>query len=70
MKGLTVSAIRVLVLALLIGMAFVWIYPHVELGAALCGLFVFVAVILERIAAWLWSLRRKSREPADTGAGK
>lgn len=70
MKDLTLSVVGVLVLALSMGLAFHWFYPRVNLTSELAGLFVFVAVVLKLGLSRLWSLRRRSRRPADTEANK
>jgi hypothetical protein len=72
LKDWTLSALAVLVLALCIGLAFRWLYPHVAPSAELAGLFVFVALALKLIVSRLWSALRKPRtqQPADASAGK
>lgn len=70
MKDLAVSAVVVLALALVIGLAFRWLYPLVALTSELAGLFVFVALLLKFVFSKLWSLRNKPRPPADAGAGR
>lgn len=67
---MTLSAVVVLAIALVIGLAFHWLYPLVNMTAELAGLFVFVALVLKLVFAKLWSLRNKSRPPADAGAGR
>lgn len=61
MKDLTLSVIGVLALALVIGLAFHWLYPHVDLSSELAGLFVFMALALKLVLSKLWSLTRRPR---------
>jgi hypothetical protein len=70
MKDLTLSVVAVLALALVIGLAFHWLYPSVNLTSELSGLFVFVAVLLKLVFAKLWSLRKKPHTSADAEGGK
>jgi hypothetical protein len=70
MKDMTLSLVGVLAIALVIGLAFRWVYPGVELTGELAGLFVFVALVLKLVLSKLWSLWRKPRAPADAEAGK
>lgn len=69
MKDLTLSAVGVMVIALVIGLVFRWVYPLVNLTGELAGLFVFAALVLKVVLSKLWSLRKKSRPPADAEAG-
>lgn len=70
MKDLTLSVVGVLALALVIGLAFHWLYPSVTLTSELSGLFVFVAVLLKLVLAKLWSLLKKPRTSVEPGGGK
>lgn len=65
MKDLTLTAVGVVLLALLIGLLFRALYPGVEMSTELAGLCVFVAVVLKLMVSKLWSLRRKPADPAD-----
>lgn len=65
MKGLTLSVVAVVALALGIGLAFHWIYPRVDVTPELAGLFVFVAVAIKLAFSKLWSLREKPRLETD-----
>jgi hypothetical protein len=57
MKQMTLSIVAVLLLALALGFGFRWLYPQVEIGSELAGLFVFVALAVRLLGGWLWSLR-------------
>jgi hypothetical protein len=70
MKDMALSAVGVLAIALVAGLAFHWLYPLVNLTSELAGLFVFVALALKLVVAKLWSLRSRPRTPADAEAGK
>jgi hypothetical protein len=48
-KDLTLSMAGVVALALLLGLLFRWLYPHVELSAELGGLFLLVALVLRLV---------------------
>jgi hypothetical protein len=61
MKDLTLSVVGVLALALAMGLAFHWLYPLVEVGANLAGLFVFVALVLKLALARIWTSLHKPR---------
>ena len=65
MKELSLSIIAVILLALGIGLAFHWLYPRVELGAELLGLFVFVAIAIKLVFSKLWSLTQKKPAAKD-----
>jgi hypothetical protein len=67
MKDLSLSIVGVLLIALAIALAFHWIYPLVDVGANLAGLFVFVAVVIKLSLAWLWKATHKPPQPAATG---
>ena len=66
MKDLTLSIVGVLAIALIISLAFHWLYPRVTLSGELIGLFVFIALVLKLGLSKLWSLRKKSRTRAST----
>ncbi len=68
MKDLTLTAASVVLLALLISLLFRALYPGVEMGSELAGLFVFAALVLKLVGSKLWSLRRKPAAPADPAA--
>jgi len=70
MKDLGLSVAGVLVLALAICLAFHWLYPLVDVGANLAGLFVFVAVVLKLAVGKLWTLLHKPRAAAGGEAAK
>jgi hypothetical protein len=70
MKDLTLSVASVIVLALLLGLAFHWIYPLVELTGELAGLFTFIALVIKLVAGRLWSLLRRPVAPPGAEAGK
>jgi hypothetical protein len=57
MKQMSLSIVVVLLLALALGFGFRWLYPQVEIGPELAGLFVFVALAVRLLGGWLWSLR-------------
>ncbi len=70
MKDLTLSVTGVLVLALALAIGFHWLYPLVEVGANLAGLFVFVAFVLKLASGWLWKAVHKPPPPANREAAK
>jgi hypothetical protein len=63
MKDWSLSALAVLVLALAIGLAFRWLYPHVTPTPELAGLFVFIALGLKLLTSRLWAAVRRPRTP-------
>ena len=65
MKDLTVTVVSVLAIALVIGLAFHWLYPRVTLTGELYSLFVFVGLALKLGFSKLWSVRQKPRAEAD-----
>ncbi len=67
MKDLSLSIVGVLLIALALALAFHWLYPLVDIGANLAGLFVFVAVVLKLALAWLWRATHKPPQPAANG---
>lgn len=62
-KDWSLSALAVLSLALLIGLAFRWLYPHVTLTPELAGLFVFIALGLKLLVSRLWAAVRRPATP-------
>lgn len=64
MKDLTLSVAAVVAIALALGLAFHWLYPLVDVGADLAGLFVFVAVVLKLAFGWFWTLLHRPRPAA------
>jgi hypothetical protein len=58
-KDVTTSIAGVLLIALVIGLVFHWVYPRVDLTSELTSLFLFVAVLAKLAITKLWSLRRK-----------
>ena len=67
MKDLTLSIVGVLLIALALALGFHWLYPLVDVGANLAGLFVFVAVVLKLLFAWLWKALHKTPPPTANG---
>ncbi len=71
LKDLTLTTLAgVLALAIALGLVFRWLYPLVEMTAELAGLFLLVAVALQRLLGTLWRLLHKPRRAADPGAGQ
>ena len=70
MKDLSLSVAGVLALALALAMAFHWVYPLVDIGANLAGLFVFVAVVARLALGKLWALLHKPHPVATGEAAK
>lgn len=68
-KDLTLSLAGVVALALLFGLAFGRLYPHVELSAELGGLFLLVALVLRLIGGWLLGLVRRTSVQHEEGRG-
>ena len=67
MKDLTLSVVGVLLIALSLALAFHWLYPLVDVGANLAGLFVFVALVIKLAFGWIWKATHK---PIPTSTGE